>query len=386
MLADNSDALVAYEPPLSESEGEYSAHELAERREASMKKHDESKLKQRKKKRAPAKKKAAGFRMHAKRFSLTFPKCSTSKSDAAARIDHKWDQCAFVIGQEKHKDGDLHLHLYLEFPEKMSFSDSGCFDFITGQHGNYQTTKSRRDWINYVVKEDAEYTAKGIDVKSILRKQKPMNQSIAELIHEGKTLEEIDADHKGYVMMNKRKIEEYAAWVKMKKSRKEKEEFVPPDFTKLTGAHRKIGQWITENVKCQREFKAPQLFIHGPPDHGKSTLIRLLEKSLSVYHIPLSEDFYDSYEDGAYDLAVLDEFRGHKQIQWLNQWLDGQVMSLRKKGSQCLKTQNIPTIILSNYPLERCYAKAVEDHGEEIIAPLRARLREVQVDEFIKIY
>lgn len=385
MLADESDALVAYEPPLTESEGEYSAHELCERAEAAKRKREAKPNKPRKRAREAQPNKPRRFRMQSKNYSLTFPKCDTSKADAAARIAGKWPEGDYVIAQEKHEDGSLHLHIYLKFPRTQSVSDPRYFDFIGGQHGDYEVTKSVRDWVTYITKEDTEALIKGVDVEAIRRKKAPMNQTVAELIHQGKTLEEIDAEHKGYVMINKRKLEEYGAWVRILKSRKEKEEFIPPDFTKLTGTNRKIGQWITENIRSSRPFKAPQLFLYGPPDHGKTTLIRSLEKSLSVYHIPLMEDFYDGYEDGAYDLAVLDEFRGHKQIQWLNQWLDGQTMSLRKKGSQYLKSQNIPTIILSNYPLEKCYAKAVEEKGEEILEPLRARLREVEVKDFIKI-
>lgn len=71
----------------------------------------------------------------------------------------------------------------------------------------------------------------------------------------------------------------------------------------------------------------------------------------------IQEDFYDFYSDDMH-LVSIDEFKGQKTIQFLNQFLDGQVMCLRQKGNQYLKCKNLPVIICSNYPLEECYKKA----------------------------
>lgn len=100
-----------------------------------------------------------------------------------------------------------------------------------------------------------------------------------------------------------------------------------------------------------------------------------------VYILPLHEDFYDFYDDDDYDLAVMDEFRGHKTIQWMNLWCQGGTNNLRKKGSQILKKKQIPTIIISNFSLEECYSK-VEDSRLET---LRRRLEIVHVTELIKL-
>ena len=36
---------------------------------------------------------------------------------------------------------------------------------------------------------------------------------------------------------------------------------------------------------------------------------------LSIYYMPKTEDWNDLYNDGEYDLVVLDEYKGHKSIQ-----------------------------------------------------------------------
>jgi len=124
------------------------------------------------------------------------------------------------------------------------------------------------------------------------------------------------------------------------------------------------------------------LFISGERNRGKTSLIEYLERSLSVYHIPHTEDFYDAYDD-EYDLAVLDEFKGQKTLQWMNEFLQGSRMTLRKKGSQHLKVKNMPVIILSNYSLGECYPKAAIDGR---LTTLEARLLCVSVDKFINVY
>ena len=64
----------------------------------------------------------------------------------------------------------------------------------------------------------------------------------------------------------------------------------------------------------------------------------------------------------------------------MNQWLDGQVMTLRKKGSQYLKTRNIPTIVLSNRTLTENYHQAAEK-SSLILQALRTRFIEISLSQ-----
>ena len=60
------------------------------------------------------------------------------------------------------------------------------------------------------------------------------------------------------------------------------------------------------------------------------------------------EDFYCDYMDGCYDVIVLDEFKGQKRIQDLNQWTDGSHFPVKRKGlTPYVKKDNLPFIILS---------------------------------------
>ena len=327
------------------------------------------------------KKKASGFRMNGKNFILTFPQCSEKKEVAAERLEQKWkdEMKGYIVCEEQHKDGTPHLHVYLSFHARKNFKNPDCFDFIGGKHGNYKVANSPRGSIAYVTKA-GNYLAKGVDVEST--KKSKTGDKIASMLEQGKSLVEVKDEEKGYFLINKRKIEEYAAFIQCEISKKSKLDWVPPSLEGLTDANKQIAEWICSNIRQTRAFKAPQLFITGKPNLGKTSLVEWLKKFLSVYLMPTTEEFYDHYSDD-YDLVVLDEFKGQKTIQFLNEFLQGSSMPIRKKGSQGLKNKNLPVIILSNYTLEECYRKANEDGR---LDSLRARLTQVEVDSFIDFY
>lgn len=330
---------------------------------------------------ASTKKKGGSFRMNGKNFILTFPQCATTKEEAAERLQQQWkdELQGYIVCEEQHKDGTPHLHVFLKFHQRKNFKTADCMDFIGGKHGNYQVCRSAKKSIEYVTKA-GKYVAEGVDVESV-RKQKT-GDKICGMLDDGKSLFEIKEEEKGYFLMNKRKIEEYAAWVQCENSKKSKLDWVEPKTDGLTDANKQIAEWICKNIRQTRTFKAPQLFIFGKPNLGKTSLVEWLKKFLSVYLMPTTEEFYDHYSDD-YDLVVLDEFKGQKTIQFLNEFLQGSSMSIRKKGSQGLKKKNLPVIILSNYSLEECYPKANADGR---LDSLRARLEICEVDSFIDFY
>ncbi|AJD07529.1 replication-associated protein [Sewage-associated circular DNA virus-18] len=326
---------------------------------------------------------AKGFRLSGKNFTITFPQCDVKKEIAVERIEQKFGSeiKGYLVCEEQHKDGTPHLHVYLSFLNKKNFKCHHCFNFIGGKQGNYQVTKSVRDWVTYCTKGD-NYVAKGLDVQAIKKKTAPKSTTVATMLMEGKSLSEINAVDPGYVMINKRKLEEYESWVTIERNKKSKLTWVPPLLDGLTDANKQICEWICSNIRQPRKFKAPQLFITGPKNLGKTSLIEWLGQYLSLYHIPQTEEFYDLYTDD-YDLVVFDEFKGQKTIQWMNLFLQGSPMNIRKKGSQYMKMKNLPVIILSNYTLGDCYPKARDDGRLET---LQARLDVIEVDSFIDFY
>jgi len=186
----------------------------------------------------------------------------------------------------------------------------------------------------------------------------------------------------GYYLQNKRKIEEYAAMCRVYASQLDKEEWPGPlDYQGTHSQTREIIDWLNSNIKCSRHFRQEQLYISGPKQHYKTTLVRLLRVFLMIYDMPKSEDFYDLYEDDLYDLILLDEFKGQKKPQDLNEWLQGEDQNIRQKGKQTYKKDNLPMIILANWPLEQVYKNLTLAHLE----PTMSRLKMIDLSSPIDI-
>lgn len=203
------------------------------------------------------------------------------------------------------------------------------------------------------------------------------------MVDSGDTFEKIWQAHPGYAMVHKSQIEAARAWWAVKREADSKKGIgdvqIPDDATLSTKV---IASWIHDNcMNGRRPFRTPQLYIWGPTRMGKTSLVNQLRECVNTYDIPPYEDFYDFWEDDIYGLAVFDEFEGQKTIQWMNQWLDGSRVTLRKKGSQVRKLHNVPTIILSNLsPMEAYHHK-----GEELLNTFLGRIEIVHVTSFIDV-
>lgn len=304
------------------------------------------------------------FRLQAKTLFLTYPQCNTHKEVALQRIIEHWNVDWACVAAELHSDGEPHLHAAVCLKEKLTTRDASFADFVADQHGNYQAARSKKNVLKYITKADQQPACYGIDPSAALEGSDGRNGinsnagRIAALVQEGKTLEEIHEEMPGYFVTNLNKVQCYFAWrsVLGKRGRSE------PWFGTIT-AHGTcpgawdISGWLNRNIRQPRRFKQRQLYLHGPPDVGKTHLLDQLRAKLHCYELPKGEEFYDMWEDDCYDLVICDEFRADKTITFLNEFLQGTTMVIRKKGSQALKTHNIPVIIISNYHPRDIYTK-----------------------------
>lgn len=298
------------------------------------------------------------FRMNAKTYFLTWPQNDTEKDVVLQRVVELWgDDISFaVVCAESHRTGEPHLHCIVGFKSKKNIIDANpVLDSLTGKHGNYQGAKSARKVLRYVCK-DGNFVTYG-DVPDFSEKAGKL-ELIAGMLSSGSTVPAVAKEYPGVFLLHKRKIEEFAAWSKRQKM---VESLIPWSIGALVadGPTSALVEWLRENILEPRLHRQKQLWIYGPPGIGKSRLIGQLQERLRVYVIPRDEEFYDEYEDGLYDLCVLDEYRSHKTLNWLNSWLDGSTFPIRQKGRQAVKNDNLPVIICSNYAPETCYKESV---------------------------
>jgi len=324
------------------------------------------------------------FRINSKCVFITFPQCETTPEVALQRIKEspKTLACKAVIAQEDHKDGHKHLHIYLEKPSQFNIRSAKYLDFISGgKHGNIQKVKCKQAVLAYITKEN-RWISHEIDVPSILQewakkkeKKKPkMNKIIVEQANAGKSYYDMiqDPEISPYLVLHGQAVKRYIFDLEMVQEQK-KRKLNRPAYCRL------VINNLAFDLLMELPFKSKQLWIHGPANVGKTTIVRnLMEHGLRGYQIPTNED-HASW-DNEYDFAYIDEFKGQLKIQFLNEFLQGSYMRLPGKyiAGGVVKSKNIPVIILSNFTPGEVYKNKTLQELE----PLLERLVVIHLTSF----
>lgn len=100
-----------------------------------------------------------GFRLQGKSMILTYPQCDVTKEHAMLQLKRIRDPFYVCVSQERHEDGNPHLHAFVQYSEKQTYYKKTCFDIMNESeriiyHGNYQTAKYSDAARNYVMKDD----------------------------------------------------------------------------------------------------------------------------------------------------------------------------------------------------------------------------------------
>lgn len=103
------------------------------------------------------------------KYSVTYPQCDLDKAQAGKALAALEGARCVVVAAEHHKDGEPHLHAYVEF-DKRKRRQTDLFD-IEGHHGNIEMCKDVRGWMKYITKEDGDPFQWNFDVKACLQKR-----------------------------------------------------------------------------------------------------------------------------------------------------------------------------------------------------------------------
>lgn len=322
----------------------------------------------------------SAFRMDGKHFCLTYPQCSVSKEDALQKIlesvpeDERAKEFEGIcVAQELHEDGSPHLHILLMYQKRKTVRRKDYFDWITGKHGNYMTSKreagGRFGWLKYIMKFDKHPATFQMDVKSLLMKRKGTGAFVQVIDHliQTQDLASVDTMLLPTVALHLQKFNNFVTWYGTTLQRPQKwpgDLYLegPADLTERHFGLFEIVQWLNTNIGVMsRPRKTPQLYIKAPSNFHKTWLIDFLSQYQRIYRVCLDEAFYDGYQDSQYDLMVFDEWKGQRPMTHMNMLLEGTEMRLRVKGSQVVKKKNLPVIILSNYAPGIEYWKTAEE-------------------------
>lgn len=338
------------------------------------------------------------FKLEGKSFFCTFPQSNgeITKEQVMDKIIKLMEIKGrkiqgIVVGEEPHEVEGRHFHCAWKIDKKINMGKALCLDEITGKHGNYQTARQWTDVVVYCAKQE-DYCFRDLDVQAI-RKSKTSKRGIsfetaANKIINGSRVPELIKECPGFLMQNKKKIEDFINLVDKLADDVPLAEWTKA-FTESTDwSSGRLVEWLNLNCgpKTVRPFKQKQLWLCGEANIGKTTLVEQLSKYHKVYYCPYDGDWYDNF-DKTYDLVVLDEFRGQKSLQWLNKFLEGSPMPLNRRSTNTYtKLRNIPVIILSNSTPEKCFhKKAISDPSGFVAFTKRLELLEFTGEELVRV-
>lgn len=233
-------------------------------------------------------------------YWLTFPKSEVTAAELLANITAFFGQLLWaIVGAEKHQDGTDHLHAVIKHKQAV-YTNFERLDELTGKRGNYQCARNIKKVVDYCTK-DGEYVSHGIDVNTFKAATKAnastVSSLICKMIDEGCDICAIAAQFPGYILMHRKKVEDFMSWRKRMVAITPTmdwdtniQEVVPIIDMRGDVMWRDdlqvINQWLYENVKQEREFRQHQLYIYGPPRSGKTEFFKRMETMLKIYWVP----------------------------------------------------------------------------------------------------
>lgn len=346
------------------------------------------------------------FKLRCKQLFVTFPQCQTPKETVMdnikvffSNLPHKLEQAMVV--RELHEDGQPHLHALIILDRVFETRDPHKLDRLSkgedGQckHGNYDTVRHGiRAAVEYLTKEDPFPVLFNMDLQKILAKKKTkISDDVKKAIDTGVSMLEIMDTFGGFVLLHLRHIKEYQVERARQLSRVPRfpDGAATPTWATDTNTMeaQRILAWINaeifhkdaNGVRTERPRKQKQLWLHGPPDTGKTGIIMTLAETIRVGWAPMEKGWWDEFEDGAFDLIVFDEFKGGWPIRHINSIVEGVPFHMRRRNGDGMKLKNTPVIITSNFDPYGCYSNL---RAEEV-DPTMARFTVIKIETFTSI-
>lgn len=207
---------------------------------------------------------AKTFRINARQFFLTYPQCTLKPEEILNKLPVNNCIEHYVISQEKHEDGGLHIHAYIKYNYKLNIIDQSHFD-IDKYHPNIQSVKNTKNVIAYV-KKDGNY------------------------------IENLKLDNSTPDGYSKRK-KDFEEWKQDKELGQLKDINYPITMSKV------FKNYIIE--KPDPSKKKRHVWFIGKPDIGKTYEINETFGGLKVYLRSSNKYPYEQYRDE--DLIIFDD-------------------------------------------------------------------------------
>lgn len=277
-----------------------------------------------------------GIRDKKRNWFLTYPQTDLTMADLLDRLKAKAELSEYLIAQEHHSDGGLHLHAYIKFMDDgIQLKDAPQFFSVGEKSGNYQPCRSCKSVIQYCSK-DGDYIS-NFDIESYLSKKRKLSVDTIQQKSARQALTDGDigiSSIKHYILARSILCEPYE--------------------------HDDVrGVWL-----------------YGPPGVGKSRYVR--DNHTSLY-LKSQNKWFDGYEGE--EAILLDDFDkpGKCLGHYLKIWTDRYSCTGEVKGGQ-VNLRHKFFIITSNYHMDEIF-----DEDPILVQALRRRFNIVKCtsSEFI---
>lgn len=218
---------------------------------------------------------AKQFRINAKKFFITYPRCSLEPSVVLDFLKTKGRVVRYVVATEEHKEADKdgcddrHIHACVEYSHKMNIKDPRAFDIGDGYHPNVQSVRNWAECSNYCRKE-------------------------------GRFIEEVSFDDSNPEKYRNRKAD-MQAWLADKEAAARRDVVWPiilPDRSEYVPVGKRRHLWVV-----------------GPPDSGKSTWAMNTFEGTKVYLRSPTNYPFESYKG---ETVIIYDDIYPTQEEWLN--------------------------------------------------------------------
>nr|WLS55763.1 replication-associated protein [Tomato leaf curl New Delhi virus] len=311
------------------------------------------------------------FKINAKNYFLTYPKCSLTKEEALSQLlnlETPTSKKFIRICRELHEDGTPHLHVLIQFEGKFQCKNNRFFDLTSPTrsahfHPNIQGAKASSDVKSYMEKDGdvLDHGVFQVDGRSARGGCQSANDAYAEAINSGSKAQALN-------ILKEKAPRDFLLQFHNLNSNLDRfftppmEVYVSPfSSSSFDRVPEELEEWVPTNVvsAAARPLRPISIVIEGDSRTGKTMWARCLGRhSYLCGHLDLSPKVYSN--DAWYN--VIDDVDPH-YLKHFKEFMGAQRdwQSNTKYGKPVMIKGGIPTIFLCNKGPNSSYKEYLDE-------------------------